>query len=94
MTWADALIFAVHGLIGAVLYVLFWRVKEPYEIARHCVVGACVGYAFFFAHTQYDIPNLLVAIFLGYAGIDIVEAVFEKVRERIKKIEAWRERGS
>jgi len=82
----DALIFALHGAIGAVLYVLFWKVKEPYEIVRHCAVGAIVGYAFFFAHSEYGIPNLLVAIFLGYAGIDIVDRWFEPLRKRLRGV--------
>jgi len=85
MTAIDALIFAIHGMIGAILYIAFWKVKEPYDIVRHCIVGAIVGYAFFFVHTQYGVPNLLVAIFLGYSGIDVVEAWFERIRERLKK---------
>jgi len=81
MSWVDALIFAINGMIGAFLYIVFWRIREPYEVVRHCIVGAIVGYVFFFVHTEYGVPNLLVTIFLGYSGIDIVEAWFEKIRK-------------
>jgi len=79
----EALIFAIHGMIGALLYIAFWKVRKAREIARHLIVGAIVGYAFFFAHTEYGIPNLLVTIFLGYSGIDIVDAWFERRRKKL-----------
>jgi len=76
----EPLTFAFHGLLGAVLYILVWKVKEKYEILRHLIVGAGMGYFFFLLHSQYTFPNLIMAIVFGYFGIDIAERVFEVLR--------------
>jgi len=76
----EPLIFALHGLLGAFLYISVWKVKEKYEILRHSIVGAGMGYFFFLLHTQYTFPNVIMAIVFGYFGIDIAERVFEVLR--------------
>jgi len=76
----EPLTFAFHGLLGAVLYILVWKVKEKYEFLRHSIVGTVMGYFFFLLHSQYAFPNLIMATVFGYFGIDIAERVFEVLR--------------
>jgi len=83
----EAIVFAIHGLIGALLATLFWA-KEAKELAsfeaiRNYVVGFIAGYIYFLLSPERGLPGMLMAVVFGYFSKDIVESLFEKLRERV-----------
>ena len=82
------LYFAFLGFIGALLYVLIWAKSwqdlKSFETMRHLVIGLITGYVYAILHSEYNFPNSVMAIVIGYFGPDIIQALFEKM---VKKIE-------
>jgi len=81
----DALMFAIHGLIGAFLATLFWA-KEAKELAsfeavRNYVVGFIAGYIYFLLSPERGLPGMLMAVVFGYFGKDLIESLFERLRK-------------
>ena len=74
--------FVFSGFLGALLYILCWTktAKElgDYNNVKRLIVGAIVGYVYFFLHSDYDFPNGVMAFVAGYMGTDFIEALIEK----------------
>ena len=80
----DIVGFIISGMLGALLYLLCWT-KSPRELLdyqnyRRLIIGAIVGYVYFFLHTRYDFPNSVMAVVAGYMGTDFVESFVERFR--------------
>jgi len=80
----ESLRFAFLGLIGALLYVLIWSKTwedlKTYESFRHLLIGVLSGYVYSIMHSEYNFPNSVMSIVVGYFGPDIIQAIFEKLK--------------
>jgi hypothetical protein len=77
--------FIISGLLGGVASALLWAKNwgdlRRFEFARVVILGAIGGYLYFLMHTEWSVPNGVVAFTFGYAFQDIVEGVAEKARQ-------------
>jgi len=74
--------FAFMGFLGGIAYILVWKILDKYEIARHTILGAIVGYVYHFMHAEHGYPNLVMAFVSGYFGVDFIEALIERLRKK------------
>jgi membrane associated rhomboid family serine protease len=83
-------LFIVSGLLGgaasALLWAKSWQDLKKYDVFRAVALGAIGGYLYYLMHTEWSLPNGVVAFFFGYSFKDIVEAVAEKAKARILKL--------
>jgi hypothetical protein len=81
----NALLFAVQGLIGALIAVLLWSEKwsdlVKFESLRHLIVGSIAGYIYWLLHSTYDFPNMIMATVSGYFAKDFLESIFERLKK-------------
>jgi Na+/proline symporter len=84
----DILGFIFSGFLGALLYILCWtktaKELKDYSNVKRLVVGAIVGYVYFFLHSDYNFPNGVMALIAGYMGTDFIEALVEKFSPLLK----------
>ena len=70
--------FIVLGALGGVLRVLLHTesLSEAltYANSKWVLVGAITGLAYFYLYTDYNFPNHVMAIIVGYTGADFIEA--------------------
>jgi len=81
--------FIVSGLLGgiasALLWAKGWEDVRKFEFVRAVILGAVGGFLYYLMHTEWSVPNGVVAFFFGYAFQDIAEAVLSKAKERLLK---------
>jgi hypothetical protein len=75
-------LFVLSGLLGGVASALLWARSwgdvKRFEFARSVVLGAIGGFLYYLMHTEWSLPNGVVAFTFGYAFQDIIEAVIER----------------
>jgi len=81
MIWQIAQ-FILMGFLGGVAYILVWKIKDRYEIARHSIVGGIVGFLYYYLYSQKGFPDLIMAFVSGYFGIDFIEGLIERRRAK------------
>jgi len=78
----DLVIYVFNGLLGglasSLLWAKGWSEIKSYESLRGIILGAIGGYVFFWMHTQYSVPNGVVAFAWGYAFKDIISSIIER----------------
>ena len=78
------LLFIVSGLMGGIAHGLIWARSwqdlKTFEFFRAVALGAVGGFLFFLVHTEWNVPNGVVAFVWGYAFRDIIEGLMSKVR--------------
>jgi hypothetical protein len=78
------LLFIVSGLMGGIAHGLIWARSwqdlKAFEFFRAVALGAVGGFLFFLVHTEWNVPNGVVAFVWGYAFRDIIEGLMSKVR--------------
>ncbi len=78
------LLFIVSGLLGGLAHGLLWargwQDLKAFDFFRSVVLGAIGGFVFFLAHTEWSLPNGVVAFMWGYAFKDVIEGLVAKVR--------------
>jgi hypothetical protein len=78
------LLFIVSGLAGGLAHGLLWargwRDLTSFEFFRAIMLGGIGGFVFFLIHTEWSVPNGVVAFVFGYAFKDVIDALAEKVR--------------
>jgi len=80
MVLIDAILFSFHGFLGGVLWLLVnwkWRKKE---VAQHTIVSTIAGYIYYLLHSEYNFPNSVIAIVVGYFSVDFVRNVFKRFK--------------
>jgi hypothetical protein len=84
-TW---LYFTIAGLLGGLASALIWAERwedlKAFDFARSIVLGAIGGYLFFMIHSEWNVPNGVVAFVFGYCFKDVVEAIAERVKLLLK----------
>jgi 4-amino-4-deoxy-L-arabinose transferase-like glycosyltransferase len=77
--------FIISGLLGgaasALLWAKNWRDLRRFEFARAVILGAIGGYLYFLMHTEWNVPNGVVAFTFGYAFQDVIEGAVERVKQ-------------
>ena len=77
-------LFVVSGLLGGVASALLWAKSwedlKRYETFRAVALGAIGGFVYYLMHTEWSLPNGVVAFVFGYAFQDFVEGLVERVR--------------
>ena len=78
------LLFIVSGLAGGLAHGLLWargwHDLKSFEFFRAVTLGAVGGFLFFLVHTEWNVPNGVVAFVWGYAFRDIIEGLVSKAR--------------
>jgi len=72
--------YAIHGLLGGVLYVLVQKYgfSDKAEIVRRLGIGAIAGYIVF----TMGLPDSFTALSMGYLGIDAIEGLITKIQTK------------
>jgi hypothetical protein len=82
------LYYTVAGLLGGLASALIWAERWEdlmrFESARALILGGIGGYLFFMAHSEWSIPDGVVAFTWGYVARDVFEALAEKARLLLK----------
>jgi hypothetical protein len=77
--------FIISGLLGGVASALLWAKNwgdlKRFEFARDVILGAIGGYLYFLMHTEWNVPNGVVAFTFGYAFQDVVEGAVERIKQ-------------
>jgi hypothetical protein len=78
------LYYTIAGLLGglasALIWAKGWEDLKAFDFFRSVVLGAIGGYVFFLAHSEWNLPNSVVAFVWGYSFKDIIEGLVEKYR--------------
>jgi ABC-type uncharacterized transport system fused permease/ATPase subunit len=78
------LLFIVSGLLGGLAHGLLharsWRDLTSFEFFRVAMLGVIGGFVFYLLHTEWNIPNGVVAFMFGYAFKDMIETLMYKFR--------------
>jgi len=78
------LYYTIAGLLGglasALIWARSWEDLKAFDFTRSIILGAIGGYLFYMAHSEWNIPNGVVAFVWGYAFRDIIEGLVSKVR--------------
>jgi uncharacterized membrane protein YeaQ/YmgE (transglycosylase-associated protein family) len=78
------LLFIVSGLLGglasALIWAKSWQDLKAFDFFRAVVLGAIGGYVYFLLHSEWYLPNSVVAFVWGYAFKDFIEALVERVK--------------
>jgi hypothetical protein len=77
------LLFIVSGLLGGVASALLWAKSwgdlKKYETFRSIILGAIGGFLYYLMHTEWSLPNGVIAFAFGYAFQDIIEGLIAKI---------------
>jgi len=77
------LMFVCNAIIGAFLNVLMWSKSvediKSYEAVKTVLIGAVVGYIYWWGYQSHGFPDGMMSILVGYSSKDFIEWVMEKV---------------
>jgi len=84
INYMSIILFVFNGFLGGLASILLWasgwsEVKS-YKGVRGLIFGCIGGYLYYTMHTDWNLPNGVVAFIFGYAFKDIVEGIVEKVK--------------
>jgi hypothetical protein len=78
------LLFIISGLLGGLAHGLMWargwQDLKTFEFFRAVVLGGIGGFVFFLIHSEWNVPNSVVAFVWGYAFRDMIEGLLSKFR--------------
>lgn len=78
------LYYTIAGLLGglasALIWAREWKDLKAFEFFRAVALGAIGGFLFYLVHTEWSVPNGVVAFVWGYAFRDVIEGLMSKVR--------------
>jgi uncharacterized membrane protein YeaQ/YmgE (transglycosylase-associated protein family) len=80
----EILWYVFSGLLGGVASALLWSKDwcdlKKYDTFKDVVLGAIGGYVYFLMHSEWSLPDGVVAFVFGYAFQDFINGVVEKVK--------------
>jgi len=78
------LYYTIAGLLGglasALIWARSWEDLKAFDFFRSVVLGAIGGFVFYLAHSEWNLPNSVVAFVWGYAFKDVVEGLVERYK--------------
>lgn len=89
--------FILMAMLGAftaeLVWAKGWKDLKSFECVRHVMVGAIVGFVYYFLHVQHGYPDMVVSYAMGWFGKDAIEGIVEKFRQIFKPSTGEREKG-
>jgi len=83
----ETLLFVLHGLLGAFLSQIMWAksYKDLYSFKAIStyIIGGIAGYIYYYLHSDYNLPNSLLTIVVGYFAKDFIHAILERLKSAI-----------
>jgi len=71
----EIVLFTAHGFLGGLLWLFVnWQWSKK-AIAQHTIVSALAGYVYWLLYSEYDFPNRVMAIVVGYCSVDFVKQI-------------------
>jgi hypothetical protein len=74
------------SLLGAVLYVLVWAKSwqdlKTFESIRHLIISIPIGYIYSILVSNYSFPDLIMCMIAGYTGVDFIQALIERFKQK------------
>jgi uncharacterized membrane protein YeaQ/YmgE (transglycosylase-associated protein family) len=84
----DWLLFIISGTLGglasALLWAKRWQDLKAFDFTRPIVLGAIGGFVYYLLHSEWNLPNSVVAFVWGYAFKDFTEALVDRVKTLFK----------
>ena len=81
--------FVFLGVIGAAACALrsssSYKELGAFVNVQRVLMGAIMGFIYYFLWSDYDFPNTVMCILAGYTGTDVLDGIIEKYREKKKK---------
>jgi len=75
------------GMAGGIAHVFIdaksWEDVKKFSSVRQIVIGAIVGGVYSFLHSDYGFPNFVMTFVSGYAGIDFIQGLAEKLKNKL-----------
>ena len=83
----DVFLFTFIGFIGGLTYVIMtahsWSDFKCFGSAKRMMLGAIIGFIYFFMHSDYSWPNSVMTWVSGYAGPTFIDQLIEKRRRAL-----------
>ncbi len=71
---------ALGGLASSLLWAESWEEFKSYVSLRTLILGPIGGYLYYIAHTEWNLPNGVMAFVAGYAFKDFVEGLLNRFK--------------
>lgn len=82
----EMLQFIFMGLCGGFTFVLMkaegWTDLKQFKMVRRILIGAVVGFLYFFLYSEHNFPNMVMSFVSGYMGTDFIESLIKKARKK------------
>jgi len=72
-------LFIIMGFLGGLAHALIiskkWEDLKKFTTARRVIIGAIVGFLYFFMWSEWNFPNAIMAWVSGYWGTTFIEEI-------------------
>jgi len=59
-----------------------WDDLKKFSSVREITLGTIIGGLYVFLHSDYGFPNFVMTFISGYAGIDFIKGIIEKLTKK------------
>jgi len=70
------------GLVHSLLIARTYREFRSFKSLKLLVIGAVVGFVYYFLHSDWTYPNTVMSFVSGYAGPAFIESLIARVRAK------------
>jgi len=70
------------SILGGCAYILFWKITDKYEVARHLGLASIAGIVYSILHSDYNFPNAVMGFVVGWFAPDFLESLVERWKGR------------
>ena len=70
------------SILGGCAYILFWKITDKYEIARHLGLAFIAGIVYSILHSDYNFPNAIMGFVVGWFAPDFLQSLVERWKEK------------
>lgn len=78
--------FFILGVLGGAAHALMdaksWEDLTKFECIKSILLGGFTGGIYYFAYSQYSLPNHFMTIVAGYTGTDFLVNLISKVQKK------------
>jgi len=77
-------LFTFLGFLGGLTHALIlsrsWKEFKEFRRFKLLIIGAIVGFIYFFLHSEWTFPNMVMSFVSGYAGPSFIESLITRVK--------------
>jgi len=77
-------LFTILGLLGglthAVMVTREWVDFKKFRVWKLIIIGAIVGFVYYFAYTDWNYPNSVMCFVAGYMGSSFIQNLVSRVK--------------